>query len=385
LKIADVSVFPVRFPTDRSYLGVLPEGARVDEYFVREPWRSLYSAAFESLLVVIRADDGTEGWGEALAPVGPQVPAAAVERLLAPALLGEDPRKVRPLWQRLSWLMRERGHLVGHQADALAAVDIALWDLWGKLAGQPVASLLGSHGVAQIPTYVSGLPRPDDESRAALMRDWVAKGARRVKLALGYGVDADLSTFDAVAAVHDDLRVAIDAHWVYAPSDALRLARGLDERRASWFLEAPLVPEDVRGHQELAAAVGVPIAVGESFRNRYEFAEWMSRRALDLAQPDVARTGITEACNIAATASALHVPVAPHHSVGLGVALAAGLHLSAAIDNLFAFEFQPDTLPMANAILHTPIEGGPGAFALPAGPGLGVEVDIDVVTAAVVR
>jgi len=85
VKIADVSVFPVRFETGRSYLGALPDGADQDRYFVRAPWRSWYSAAFESLLVAIRTDDGLEGWGEALAPVGPQVAAAAVERLLAPA------------------------------------------------------------------------------------------------------------------------------------------------------------------------------------------------------------------------------------------------------------------------------------------------------------
>lgn len=385
MKIADVSVFPVRFETDHSYLGALPDSAEAGRYFVRAPWRSWYSASYESLLVVISTDDGLEGWGEALAPVGPQVPAAVIERLLAPALLGEDPRRVQPLWQQLSWLMRERGHLVGHQADALAAVDIALWDLWGKIAGQPVAALLGSAGVATVPTYVSGLPRPDDDARAELMRKWAAQGARHVKLALGYGVEADLATFDAVAEVHQDLRVAIDAHWVYGPADAQRLGRGLDERRASWFLEAPLVPEDVRGHRELAATLATPVAVGEALRNRYEFGDWMTRRALDIAQPDVARTGITEARTIAATASSLHIPVAPHHSVGLGVALAAGLQLAAAVDNLLAFEFQPDTLPMANAILRAPIGGGPGAFTVPDGAGLGVEVDRDAVEQAVIR
>jgi galactonate dehydratase len=135
----------------------------------------------------------------------------------------------------------------------------------------------------------------------------------------------------------------------------------------------------------LAASTATPVAVGEALRNRYEFADWMTRRALDLAQPDVARTGITEAMVIAATASSLHVPVAPHHSVGLGVALAAGLQVAAAVDNLLAFEFQPDTLPMANAILRTPIQGGPAEFTVPDGPGLGIEVDRDAVEQAVAR
>jgi D-galactarolactone cycloisomerase len=188
-----------------------------------------------------------------------------------------------------------------------------------------------------------------------------------------------------VAAVHPDLRVAVDAHWVYPLSDALRLGRRLDDRPAAWFLEAPLVPEDVRGHRELAAALAVPVAVGEALRNRYEFSDWMTRRALDIAQPDVARTGITEARTIAATASSLHIPVAPHHSTGLGVALAAGIQLAASLDNLLAFEFQPDTLPMANAILTTPIGGGPGQFTVPDGPGLGVQVDRETVEQAVIR
>lgn len=385
MKITDVSVFPVRFPTDRSYLGALPDGAPADSYFVRSPWRSWYSAAFESVLVVIRTDDGHEGWGEALAPVGPQVVAAAIDHLLAPALIGQDPRQVRPLWQRLSWLMRERGHLVGHQADALAAVDIALWDLWGRIAGRSVAALLGGESGANVDTYVSGLPGPDDHVRAELMSGWVEKGVRRVKLALGFGVSADLATFDAVASVHEDLKVAIDAHWVYDLADAQRLGRGLDDRASTWFLEAPLVPEDVGGHSVLADRLATPVAIGEALRNRYEFADWMTRRALDIAQPDVARTGITEALVIAATASSLHVPVAPHHSVGLGVALAAGLQYSAAIDNLLAFEFQPDTLPLANAILHTPIAGGPGTMQVPAGPGLGVDIDVEIVRKAVIK
>ncbi|WP_026153431.1 enolase C-terminal domain-like protein [Amycolatopsis methanolica] len=90
------------------------------------------------------------------------------------------------------------------------------------------------------------------------------------------------------------------------------------------------MPEDVGGHAELARRIRTPVAVGEAMRNRYEFADWLGRRALRLAQPDVARTGITEAMSIAELASAHHVPVACHHSVGLGIALAAGIHVSSA-------------------------------------------------------
>jgi galactonate dehydratase len=272
--------------------------------------------------------------------------------------------------------MRERGHLVGHQADALAAVDIALWDLAGKALRVPVASLLGGAYRTQIPTYVSGLPRPDNATRAEVARQWADQGIRRIKLHLGYGIDNDLATLDAVAAAHPDLKVALDAHWAYDLADAMRLGRALDERKAAWFLEAPTAPEDIPAHRELAAAIATPVAVGETLRNRYEFLAWLSARAVDLCQPDVGRTGITELMAIAEIAAAHHVPVAPHHSVGLGVALAAGLHVSAAIEAMPAFEFQPTTTTMANTILTTPIAGGPATFTLPQGPGLGINVDI---------
>jgi galactonate dehydratase len=374
VKIESVETWVLKIDPPETYLGPRP-GDGGSEYYVRPPWRSLYSDRFETMLVRITTDGGLHGWGEALAPVAPEVAKAIVDRLLAPALIGADPRRVRPLWTMLGGLMRERGHLVGHQADALAAVDTALWDVAGRALGAPVHALLGGAYRDRIPTYVSGLPRGTDPERAELAREWVARGVRAVKLHLGNGVDADLATVDAVQAAYPGLRVAVDAHWAYDLADALRLGRGLDERRA-WFLEAPLVPEDVDGHRELAAALATPVAVGETLRNRYEFRAWLAARAVDICQPDVARTGITEAMAIADLASAFHVPVAPHHSVGLGVSVAAGLHVAAAVADLPAFEFQPSTMAVANRILTTPLTGGPVAFDLPNTPGLGIEVDL---------
>ncbi|GAA2878115.1 mandelate racemase/muconate lactonizing enzyme family protein [Streptosporangium fragile] len=382
-KITEVTALPVKVSHREAYLGARQETGpgtpdRDGGYFLRPPWRSLYSARFETLLVRITCDDGTVGWGEALAPVAPEVPAAIVDRLLAPVLLGEDPTRIRPLWEKLTGLMRERGHLVGHQADALAAVDIALWDLAGRITGRSVAELIGGAFHDTVPVYVSGLPRPTDAERAELAREWAARGATRVKLHLGHGVEEDLATVDAVAA--SGLKVAVDAHWVYDVPQAVRLAHGLAERGAL-FLEAPLAPEDVEGHRELARRAELPIAVGESLRNRYEFAHWLGRRALGLAQPDVARTGITELLSVAELAAAHHVQVAPHHSTGLGVALAAGVHVSAALGNLALFEYQPTTYEVADSILREPLPGGPEGFPVPTGPGIGVVVAPDAVLA----
>ena len=380
MRITSVETFPLRLPAESAYLGPLPSGAEPPEaeYHVRPPWRSLYSHRYETMLVRLEAEDGTAGWGEALAPVGPEIPAQIVELLLRPVLLGADADRPRPVAAALRALMRERGHLVGHQADALAAIDMALWDLAARVQGVSVVSLLGGAFREEVPTYVSGLPRPDDAGRAALAREWAERGANVVKLHLGHGVAEDLRTVDAVQAAAPTLRVAVDAHWAYSLSDALSLADGLVDRRAV-FLEAPLPPEDVRGHARLVERSGVPIAVGESLRNRYEFAQWLDAGALQIAQPDVARTGITELMLIAELCSAQHVCVAPHHSVGLTVAAAAGVAVSAAIENLLLFEYQPTSLAVGAAALESTLTVTPNQIPVPFGPGLGVEVDRTVV------
>jgi galactonate dehydratase len=279
----------------------------------------------------------------------------------------------------MSESMRERGHLVGHQADAMAAVDIALWDLWGHATGLSVSELAGGRFAEVLPAYVSGIRGADDAERAERAAELIDAGVRRIKLHLGTDIRTDLATFDAIHAVHPELDVALDAHWTYRLGEAKALGRELDVRGA-WFFEAPLAPEDVEGHRELAAAIDTPVAVGEAMRSRFEFADWLQRRAVGLTQPDIGRTGITEGLAIAAVADAFHVQVAPHHSAAFGIAMAAGVHVAASSASLLAFEYQPFTLPVANRILTTPLEVRPdGGFVVPTGPGLGVDVDESVV------
>lgn len=377
MRISEVETFVLKVQHQEAYLGRRGDGSAVPRgYHVRAPWRSLYSDRFETLLVKLTAEDGTVGWGEGLAPVAPEVPAAVVDLLLRPLVVGADAASPRPTFVAMSESMRERGHLSGHQADAMAAVDTALWDLAGRVAGRSVASLLGGAFRTRVPTYVSGLPRPTDEARAELAAQWQADGARAVKLHLGHGIATDLATVDAVRAAAPQLRVAVDAHWAYDLGDARRLAAELAGRNC-WFLEAPLAPEDDAGHAALAAASPIPVAVGEALRNRYEFARLLNLRALGIAQPDIGRTGITEAMVIGELCAAHHVRVAPHHSVGMGIALAAGLHVAASLQHFLVFEFQPTSTEVGARILSAPLDHEARGFALPDGPGLGVEVDED--------
>lgn len=384
-RIVAVEALPLRVASRESYLGSMPDGGEppAEGYFRRPPWRSLYASAFETLVVRIETDDGVIGWGEALAPVAPQVAATIVAELLAPQLIGTDPSAVGAHFRELRELMRERGHLGGHQADALAAIDIALWDAKGKMCGEPIASLLGGPIRDLVPAYVSGLPRPTDKERADLAVGWQQQGWGHVKLHLGYGLDEDLDTVRAVRSAAPELRIAVDAHWGYSLPTARMFARVFAEL-GGWFLEAPLSPEDVDGHRDLAMATEVPIALGESLRHRFEQRPFLERRGVNLWQPDIGRTGITEGWATILVAEAHHIPSAPHHSTGLGIAMAAGLHVAAAAPELVAFEFQPTTFEVANQILTAPLVADRGVMPLPSGPGLGISVDEDAVRRATI-
>lgn len=379
MQINQIETFVLKVPAETPYLGEVPN-CSAGQYFLRPPWQSLYAARYETMLVRIVAEDGTEGWGEALAPVGPEIVAAVINYLLAPALVGRDAATPRANWKFLRSLMRERGHLVGHQADALAALDIALWDLCGQITGRRIVDLLGGALREEIPVYVSGLPNEETEARADLARTFAQQGAERFKLHLGRGIAQDLEIFDSVQAAVPDAYIAVDAHWAYTLADAAALCGALEERGA-WFVEAPMAPEDLAGHADLATRTRLPIAVGEALRNRYEFAAWLDVRALSIAQPDVARTGITELMVISDLCSVRGVSVAPHHSTGMGVSLAAGLQLSGAIESLTAFEYQPTSVALSELRLGTHIEHDADSFKLPSGHGLGLEIDLETVRA----
>ncbi|ACQ82186.1 Mandelate racemase/muconate lactonizing protein [Beutenbergia cavernae DSM 12333] len=368
--------------------GAPPDAPR----FVASPRvRSIYPTADETLLVRIATDDAV-GWGEALAPASPEAPGALVDHVFAPALIGADlATGVRPLTRRLQQTGRERGHLSGIQADALAAIDTALWDLLGHELGLPAHLLLGGSERAHVPVYLTSVEGSDDAARAASARAARDAGHTRFKLHLTTSPEETLASYDAVSdAVGPGARIAVDAHWVHQLGDARRLARGLDERGA-WFFEAPLAPEDLAGHVTLAAGAITPIAVGEAMRHRFEFAQWAQAQAVRIAQPDIGRTGITEGLAIAGVLEAQHVPIAPHHSMATGIAYAAGLHVCAAADDLLAMEWSPHVLRRSAGFMDvSPLElargddgGSPlgGSVPLPSGPGLGLTVDDDAVRA----
>lgn len=371
MRIADVSAYAVKYPAKYIFTGTPVGGS---DYFLRPGFPTVYSTHNEALLVKVTADDGRIGWGEALAPVIPEAAAIVVARLVRPLILDQDPREVELLWDRVYDAMRVRGHLTGLYVDAIAAVDVALWDLAGQAAGLSVSHLLGGRRRERVEVYYSGVPGDGPDEVAANARAAVEMGYRALKLQLGHARD-DLGVFAAVRdAVGPGVSLALDAHWHYSLGEALAIGRGLEKLGAAFF-ECPIAPEDVDGHAELCAALDVPIALGEAERTRFQFLRLLQARAIDIAQPDVGRTGLTEARRIGALCETFNAPVAPHVSTGLGIRFAATLHYAAALSNFLMLELQPRLLDAVNASVTVPFALEGSAVAVPNGHGLGVTLN----------
>jgi L-alanine-DL-glutamate epimerase-like enolase superfamily enzyme len=371
MRITDVVAYSVKYP--QAYLFGRPAGQ--GDYFLRPGFPTVYSVNNEALLVRVETDAGLVGWGEALAPVAAEAVAAIVVRLLRPLLLGADAADVEVLWHRLYGAMRVRGHLTGFYIDALAAVDIALWDLLGQLTGQPVARLLGGRYRERLRVYHSGVAGQTPGERAETAVKLAEQGFSGVKLHLGHGAAEDVESVAAIrAACGPGLAIMLDGHWRYTVKEALAIGQRLEQYDVLFF-EAPIAPEDTAGHAALAAALAVPIAIGEGERTRWQFLSLLQARALDVAQPDIGRTGLSEGRRIAALCDTFNVPVAPHVSTGLGIRFAATLHYAAALSNFLILEHQGTLLDAINASLTAPVAVEGGEIAVPDGPGLGVTLN----------
>ena len=373
-RVAQVESFIVSLPRETPYLGPLGPDDRLTArgYLVRAGNRTIYPSTDMSVLLKLTADDGTVGWGETYGIVAPEAVTAIVDDVLGPALLGRDPRDVSVIHEDLYDLMRVRGAAGGFWGDAIAGLDIALWDLFGRLVGQPVVKLLGGQRHATVPAYVSGLPGATLAERIALAQGFAARGFGSFKFAAVVAHDGIAEEFGALReSLGEAARIAVDLHWKFGAADAIALADRLAALRP-WFLEAPCAPEDLEGQARVAAAVRVPVALGEEWRHVHEALPRFERRALAIVQPEMARTGITQFMQIGRLAQAFHVALMPHASIGLGIYQAASLHASAALPNLVAHEYQHSVFDRNLQHVDTAMRCARGAFTLPEGPGLGI-------------
>ena len=382
MKIKNVEAFPIKMPPlddGGRQQGEDPSRSEYGDYHIaKDAWTSIYSRRHETCVVRIEADNGLVGWGEGQAPVSPKTTATAVEELCRPVLLGSDPFDVEYLWYRLYSAMRERGHITGFYVDALAGVDIALYDLLGKALEKPVYKLLGGQFRESVRIYTGGGGADPDSARDAA-RAHVDVGYDALKLHLRHP-NREIAAI--VAAVREevgsDVELMVDVHGTRDVSRAIQLGRDLEAYDVRW-LEAPTLAEDVKGHGEIASSLDLQVATGEWLRTVWEWRQWIDFRAFDAAMPDIARTGLSEGKRIAALCDAYNLPVAPHVGGGGILSVAASVQFSAAIPNFQILEHSHGAHENKGRIAKSFPKPVDGRFLLDDTPGLGVEIDEDAV------
>jgi galactonate dehydratase len=337
----------------------------------------VYPPGEQTVVVRIETDEGLVGWGEAHAPYGPTVTQALILDVFAPLLVGQNPMHSEVLWERMYGAQRLRGHNTGYTMEAISGLDIALWDLRGKITGQPIHVLLGGPYRTEIPVYASGIPGSTDAERQASARRYIEQGYTGFKLAIGRrDLNEDLATVAAVAeVVNPHGQLLVDAHGAYDLGTAVRVGRELERLGCHWF-EDPLAPEDHTGYAELSRALDIMVVAGETECNRFQFRDRMAARAVDAILPDICRAGgITEGQKIAILADAYQTTWAAHVSMGTMIHVVAALHLGAATPNFLVCEFHPTLTRLGNDLLATPVEPTNSHMSVPTGPGLGIEID----------
>ncbi|MDA0709581.1 MAG: mandelate racemase/muconate lactonizing enzyme family protein [bacterium] len=340
----------------------------------------VYPTHRSTALIRVKTDTGLEGIGEAHAPAAPRVVKTIVEDLLRPILIGEDPRSIDVLWERMFSAMRLRSHTQGFTLEAIAGVDIALWDVIGKHYGEPIWRLLGGPYRVQIPLYSSGTPGQTADARREGVHQVLGEGFSVVKTSCGRGTFQD--QMDLVRhmseAVAGKGQLLVDAHGGFDLKDALRFARFLEGLgNVIWFEDA-LLPEDHEGYRQLTQATTLRIAVGETDCNRYGVRDRLMNKECDLLLPDVCRAGgISETMRIAQLADVFGVSWASHVSTSTAIHLMAGLHVGAATPNCFISEYPSGFAqgPFGNCLFKEPVALEKGHITLNEKPGLGIELD----------
>ena len=358
----------------------------------------------EALLVRVETDRGLIGIGEAACFGGAlRTVKAIVEGELRPLLVGEDPLRIERLWDRMysrTFQHGRRGAVIG----AISSVDIALWDILGQVAGLPLYRLLGGYR-SQIRAYASGGFYQEGKGPRELAQEmaryaavgfqgvkmkvgrnpsaWIGRGAKGVLLQDQLCLVSPEEDLERVAAVREaigqEVELMVDANTAWRPHEAIRMVRELERYHVYW-LEEPVGTDDVEGSAQVAAATHIPVAGYETESTRYGFRELITRGSVGVVQADVTWAGgISECQRIAALAAAYGLPFVPH-AYSSAIALVANLHLVASLPNGEWMELDRNPNPLREELITEPLGiDAQGFLPLPEGPGLGVELDEEVI------
>lgn len=350
-------------------------------------------------LVEIRTDEGLTGWGECFGPGNVAIAnKVIVEKVIQPMILGMDPVDREVIWHKVYNLLRDHGQK-GMPIQALSGVDIALWDLTGKIADMPLHKLVGGKHRDEIEVYGYGmmLTREDPACHMARFKDEAAAireaGFAAAKMKIGLGARTDVKLAEAVRrGVGDDYRFMADANHCYTCDDASYVGQALDELDAFWF-EEPVAPEDRDGYRMLRSKLKTRISGGEAEFTRWGWRDLLDGQCVDIAQPEVcALGGISEYLKVLAMAHSRFVPVI-NHVWGSAIAVATNMQLLAAMPPLPGglhprepmLEFDTTDNRFRDEMLIEPLDiqgqvrSNNGKARIPDGPGIGVEPDRDFI------
>ncbi len=346
-----------------------------------------------SVLVEIQSTDGASGWGECLCHglQPPQIAAEIIRQAYAPRLIGRSPSDIGVIWEELYNLTRPYGQ-GGAVVNALSGIDIALWDLLGRSLGLSISRLLGGRFRESVEPYVTGFYRRKNskypEDGIAEAQQHVANGFRSLKLKLGFGPAEDIEYVRAVrAAMGPGMRLMADANCAYGVPAAREILQQTADCHLHFF-EEPLAPEDIEGYRFLRELGIASVAAGEGLLGKHACCRWISGGALDIFQPDICSSGgFTELRKIAALCQCWNTRLIPH-VWGSGICLAASLQFIATlspspmclhpVEPLLEYDCSDHPFRTALIFDAIPRESG-GWVGIPDGPGLGVEVNREVI------
>lgn len=339
----------------------------------------------DAVLVRVRTDSGLEGIGEADSQ--PEVVKSIIDAPfshniacgLRQLLIGENPLETERLWQK----MYRRTMYFGRSSvaiTAMAAVDMALWDLKGKLFQQPIHRLLGGKQHDRIKAYASILFGKDGKETKAIAERWRQAGYQAIKFGwepMGQSEALDIELVEGAREGIGDGDLFIDAGCVWDARTALKRAKSFEPYRLGW-LEEPLRPDDVEGYRWLRDRSPITIAGGEEECGREAWRPLIEARALDVYQVDLARNGFTDADYVKQRVQEIGARLC-NHCYTSPVTVAASLHWLTTCRDAFVFEDCVDDSPLRHKLTHERVQAVDGWISPPEGPGLGVTLDEDFV------
>jgi L-alanine-DL-glutamate epimerase-like enolase superfamily enzyme len=365
LKITDVTI------SDPMYVNVrVGADATVDN-----------PAARAMTILRISTDEGITGIAMAgdpqAGPNGVSLNRVLVESVLKPYVVGQDPLNTERIWDKMYWGSVRYGRR-GVALSVIGAIDIALWDLKGKILNQPMHKLLGGHRDT-VAAYGSSVNlNYTKEELSETYADFVEDGFKMVKMKIGKrDPNEDLERVKLVReTIGPNVDLALDVNSGWSLGTAIRMADKLEQYDIYW-LEEPLPPDEIDNHAKLAAETSIPIALGETHATKWEFKELIERGAVEVVQADIVRCGgVTEWIKIAAMADAYGLPMCPHGTSDIAPSLVAAVP-----NGLFVEWFRTSRTPVGerDSMIVDPIGPANGEISPSIKPGFGLEIDEEVV------